>query len=125
MADMIASRYVLAVQDLARSVAFYRDRLGFAVDVEVPGWCFLSRGACRLMIGHCSDTPPAHTLGDHNYFAYVEVEDIDGLHQEFCHRGLDALPAPESKPWGMRELLVVTPDGHRMMFGEAIASSDS
>lgn len=120
MAEMIASRFVLAVQDLERSVTFYRDRLGFEVDFTVEGWCFLSRGSCRLMIGHCPDTPPASTLGDHSYFAYVQVTDIDDLHQEFSQRGLTPLPMPETKPWGMREMMVVTPDGHRMMFGEDV-----
>ena len=121
MAEMIASRFVLAVQDLERSVTFYRDRLGFEVDFTVEGWCFLSRGSCRLMFGHCPDTPPASTLGDHSYFAYVQVSDVDGLHQDFSQRGLTPLPMPETKPWGMHEMMVVTPDGHRMMFGEEMA----
>ncbi|NLR74516.1 bleomycin resistance protein [Leeia aquatica] len=121
MADMIASRIVLAVQDLERSVTFYRDRLGFVEDFATGGWSFLSRGSCRLMIGHCPDTPPASTLGDHNYIAYVQVTDIDDLHQEFSQRGLTPLHIPETKPWGIREMMVVTPDGHRMMFGEEMA----
>ena len=35
-------RCVLAVNDLARSVAVYREKLGFKVDFTAAGWSFLS-----------------------------------------------------------------------------------
>lgn len=115
-------RSVLAVKDLPVSVAFYRDSLGFTVDLEADGWCFLSRGGFRLMLGHCPDEIPAGQIKDHSYFAYVVVEGVDALHEEFRARGLASLPAPESKPWGMREFMVTTPDGHRIMFAEDLGS---
>jgi catechol 2,3-dioxygenase-like lactoylglutathione lyase family enzyme len=111
-------RSVLAVRDLRASVAFYRDKLGFTVESEFDGWCFLARDSFRLMIGHCPDAVPASRIDDHSYFAYIEVDGIDALFAEFRSRGLKPLTAPESKPWGMREFMVATPDGHRMMFGE-------
>jgi len=118
MAELKYTRSVLAVKDLSRSVEFYRDRLGFEVNLEVDGWCFLSRGDFRLMLGHCPDEMPAREINDHSYFAYVGVSDIDALHQEFKRRGVPQLPEPESKPWGMREFMVTSPDGHRIMFGQ-------
>lgn len=111
-------RSVLAVRDLQASVAFYRDNLGFSTDFEVEGWSFLSRDGVQLMLGHCPDEIPASQIGDHTYFAYMEVDAIDKLHGEFLASGLTSLSAPESKPWGMREFMVSTPDGHRIMFGQ-------
>ena len=70
------------------------------------------------MLGHCPDEVPASQINDHSYFAYVDTQAIDELHGEFLARGLTALSAPESKPWGMREFMVTTPDGHRIMFGQ-------
>lgn len=113
-------RSVLAVRDLPASVAFYCDKLGFTIDFEVDGWCFLSRGGFQLMLGHCPDEVPASQIKDHAYFAYVTVDGIDELHEEFRARGLTALTAPQSKPWGMREFMVTTPDGHRIMFAEDV-----
>jgi hypothetical protein len=43
---------VLAVRDLAASKKFYLEKLGFAEDFSVDGWAFLSRGACKLRLGH-------------------------------------------------------------------------
>ena len=70
------------------------------------------------MLGHCPDEVPASQINDHSYFAYIEVEGIDELHSEFQARGLASLTASESKAWGMREFMVTTPDGHRIMFGQ-------
>jgi catechol 2,3-dioxygenase-like lactoylglutathione lyase family enzyme len=91
-------RSVLAVRDLVSSVSFYRDKLGFTVDFEVDGWCFISRDNFRLMLGHCPDETPASQLGDHSYFAYVGVDAIDDLYQELCARGYIPKDKPESKP---------------------------
>lgn len=111
-------RSVLAVRDLQASVAFYRENLGFSTDFEFDGWSFLSRDGVQLMLGHCPDQAPASQTGDHSYFAYIEVDDIDKLYGELLASGLASLSAPESKPWGMREFMVTTPDGHRIMFGQ-------
>ena len=111
---------VLAVNDLTASVAFYRDKLGFTVDNEVEGWSFLSRDQFRLMLGHCPDQVPARDLKDHSYFAYVTVDAIDELHEEFKTRGLAPLEDPADQPWGMREFMVNTPEGHRIMFGQSL-----
>ena len=120
MPKLVKARSVLAVKDLQSSVAFYREKLGFTVNAEYDGWCFLSRGGIQLMLGHCPDEVPASQINDHSYFAYIEVEGIDELHSEFQARGLVSLSAPESKAWGMREFMVTTPDGHRIMFGQEL-----
>lgn len=118
MPKLKSVRSVLAVGDLQASVAFYCKTLGFSIDFEFEGWSFLSRDGVQLMLGHCPDEIPASQIGDHSYFAYIEVDAIDKLHGEFLARGLTSLAAPESKAWGMREFMVATPDGHRIMFGQ-------
>jgi catechol 2,3-dioxygenase-like lactoylglutathione lyase family enzyme len=121
MARLTDIRCVLAVPSLADSVPFYRDRLGFAVDFEVEGWAFLSRDRFRLMLGECSDAIPAGDLGDHSYFAYVTVENVDDLHRELLANDVNVMHKLADKPWGMREFGIRTPDGHRIMFGEPIS----
>ena len=122
MAELTHVRFVLAVHDLARSLAYYRDSLGMTLDFEAPGWAFLSRGRFRVMLGECADAMPAHELGDHSYFAYVTVEDIDDLYRELKARGVPDVRQIADKPWRMREFALTTPDGHRMTFGQEIVS---
>jgi catechol 2,3-dioxygenase-like lactoylglutathione lyase family enzyme len=121
---MTESRVVLAVRNLEASIAFYEDVLG-CEDVggwdRSTGWCFLGRGTFRVMIGQCPEAKPAKQIGDHSYVAYVVVDDVDALHAEIRRRGGSRrISAPKSQPWGMREALLHTPDGHRIMFGQDI-----
>ena len=122
MSELTKARSVLAVKDLRSSVAFYCENLGFTINFEFEGWCFLSRDGIQFMLGHCPDEVPASQINDHSYFAYIEVQGVDELHDEFLARGLTSLAVPESKPWGMREFMVTTPDGHRIMFGQDLDS---
>lgn len=121
MARLAAVRCVLAVKDLRCSIAFYRDMLGFKLDFEVAGWAFLSRDLFHVMLGECPDAMSATETGDHSYFAYVRVEDVDDLYRELSAKGVPRVQEISDRPWGMREFGVRTPDGHRIMFGQPIA----
>src|SRR5688572_5215168 len=120
MVDLTRVRCVLAVQDLAASVAYYTRVLGMAIDFTAPGWVFLSRGTFRLMLGECPDAMPAHETGDHSYFVYVTVEGINELYAEFVGNGASPTQAPTDEPWGMREFAIRTPEGHRIKFGQEL-----
>ena len=112
-----ANHHVLAVPDAEETARFFVDVLGFErVAVPDPGWRFVKKEGCMLMLGSCPDALPPAELGDHSYFAYLRVSDVDAYHAHLVEQGL-ALPAPADKPWGMRELAVRTPDGHRLMIG--------
>lgn len=124
MVRLARSRHVIAVQDLARSAAFYRNVLGFTVhEMGDPGWRWLERDACVILAGECPDALPPRTLGDHSYFAYVEVMDADALFAEVAGRGAELITPPRDEPWGMREFGIRTVDGHRMRFGSRLADA--
>lgn len=123
MPTLISARSVLGVQNLDAAVAFFHEKLGFDIDATFDGWCFLSRGGFTVMLGHCPDEVPASQIGDHSYFAYVVVDSVDALHDEYRSRDVGSMSMPESKPWGMREFLVATPEGHRIMFGQDLEAS--
>jgi uncharacterized glyoxalase superfamily protein PhnB len=72
------------------------------------------------MLGECPDTPPAGESGDHSYFAYWNVEDIDDLYRVLVSNGAIVTSAPTDKPWGLREFGVRTPGGHRIVCGQMI-----
>lgn len=120
MADLTKVQSVLAVKDLSKSIAFYRDKLGFTLDFEIEGWAWLSRGAFSLMLGHCPDEVPARETKNHSLFAYVSVDAVDDLYGEFKERGVDSIGEIADKPWGMREFVATTNDGHRILFGQEL-----
>src|SRR4051794_25417079 len=113
--------FVLAVPDLDLSVRYFVDVLGFR-----PEWrdgdnrqC-LVRGEVRMMLGRCPGAPSPREIGDHSYFAYLVVDDLDALHAELSGKGAIILHGPQDQPWGKREMAIATPDGHRMMFAKSI-----
>ncbi|MDQ2140306.1 VOC family protein [Alcaligenaceae bacterium B3P038] len=121
--DLRAFSFVLAVPDLERSAAYFRDALGFQLAwPEGTGWQLVSRGAVRIMLGHCPDAIAPADTGDHSYFGYLNIDDADALHNEFVGRGAIILQPPTDRPHGMREFVVATPDGHRMMIGQDLSA---
>lgn len=115
---------VLAVHDLDVSGAWYRDVLGCAVEEADPGnWRFCRAGAVTFMLGRCPDVPAAGELGDHSYVAYLKVDDVDGFHRRALSAGAEVLKAPRDEPWGMRELGLRSPDGHRFILGQPVDES--
>jgi predicted enzyme related to lactoylglutathione lyase len=118
------TRYVIAVHDLERSARYYRDVLGFSVkDIGDPGWRLFVRDQCLIMAGECSDALPPQELGDHSYFAYLEVDDIDRYYETVIAGGASMIKELRDEPWGMREFGLRTVDGHRIMFGAQVESS--
>lgn len=120
MSRFTKPRYVIAVHDLERSARYYRDVLGFEVRaVGDPGWRFFVRDACFIMAGECRDALAPSELGDHSYFAYVEIEDMDAFHQAVADKA-EVIKPLRDEPWGMREFGIRTVDGHRIMFGASL-----
>ena len=116
--NVVRTRHVLAVKDLKTEADYYKEQLGFDLDFTSPGWEFLSFGDFKVMLGECADEMTAEATGNHSWFAHVIVGNVDKVYEEFIERGAKILSNIENKPWGIREFSVVTPDGHRIVFGQ-------
>lgn len=114
------TQHVLAVNDLDAAQQFFVEKLGFTLRSRVGGWAFLSLDHFHLMVGECRGEALAKDTGDHSYFAYVNCEGIDALYAQYRERGVELTQRIADKPWGLREFGVVTPEGHRIMFGQAL-----
>ncbi len=109
--------HVLAVPDLRQSSAFYRDVLGFEVRELGPGWCLYAKDSCQIMAGECRDAIPPRELGDHSYFGYLVVDDVDEYYRRVVAAKAEISKTLRDEPWGMREFGLRTVDGHRIMIG--------
>ena len=124
-ATVRATSYVLAVPDARRTARWWVQRMGFRHMQEVERWAFVERGPLVIRLAECPDAPSPETLGDHRYFAYVELDNVDDHHHEIVARGAKPHSAilypPTSREWGVREMAVQTPDGHRAMFAHRMS----
>jgi methylmalonyl-CoA/ethylmalonyl-CoA epimerase len=74
----------IAVRDLERQVAFYRDTLGFAFLFNIPDAAFFQAGPVRLML-----TRPEKPEFDHPAsILYYKVRDIQAAHRTLAGRGV-------------------------------------
>jgi catechol 2,3-dioxygenase-like lactoylglutathione lyase family enzyme len=125
MPEIAPWAFVLAVPDLDRSAAYFRDVLGFHISWEEgTEWRLAQRDRVRIMLGHCPTDMSASETGSHNLFGYLSVNDVDALHVELTGRGAQC-SAPTDRPYGMREIMVTTIDGHRILFGQDIPKQNS
>lgn len=118
---ILKTRFVIAVPNLQTSAAFYRDVLGFTIHpIPDPRLLIYAQGNCEILAGECPDAIPPGELGDHRFFAYLEVDDIASYHANVVARGADISKTLREEPWGMREFGVRTADGHLIMFGQPV-----
>ena len=114
---------ILAVADVERSLAFYRDRLGFAVEAlyEDPPYATLARAGTRLSLaeqGHPAEDRPGVEMAvpaDRSRLAAIlvlEVADCLAAHRELSAAGVRFLAEPYSPPWGGHRCFALDPDGN-------------
>jgi catechol 2,3-dioxygenase-like lactoylglutathione lyase family enzyme len=109
------------VDDLQRSIAYYRDRLGFSVKFEYGGfYAGVSRDGCEL---HLKEAPKTvadreHRRREEHLDASIGVEGVDALYDELRRRGAEVIKPLEIRPWGVRDFYVADPDGYILCFGE-------
>jgi ribosomal protein S18 acetylase RimI-like enzyme/predicted enzyme related to lactoylglutathione lyase len=114
---MIAkSTAVFAVADVRETVAFYRDRLGFA---ERWLWgdppTFGCIGADAIEVFLCQQPSLAGRVEGHQH--YFWIEDVDALHRRHMEAGAPIVEAIENKPWNAREYVVRDCNGYHLRFG--------
>lgn len=115
----------LLVSDLAGSLSFYAEALGFRI-----GWQWSDRQGRVLPDGErCEPGEPGTALvgrdraqllltqvaGVHTTWLHIDVhtpEQVDRLYEEWTARGVAIAEPPHLRPWGMYELRVHDPDGH-------------
>jgi len=118
--QILRTSFVLAVPEMESATRYWCDILGFQIQFSNAGWRFVGRDVCQVMLGECPKAIAPSDLGDHSYFGYLHVSDVDAYYAEIKATGALVADPPSDKPWGMREISVKTPDGHRIMFGQRL-----
>ena len=95
MSRILRNHYVIAVHDLTSCRVWYERVLGFqGEEVGEDEWVFLRRDGVVIMAGLCRDAIAPSDLGDHQYFAYLVVDDVDAVHDRAVSEKADVLKPP-------------------------------
>jgi predicted enzyme related to lactoylglutathione lyase len=114
---------ILAVADYERSLAFYRDLIGFEVEAmyDDPPYATLALAGTRLSLaeqGHPAEDRPGVTMtapvdpSQANVVLVVEVDDARAVYTELENKGARFLAEPYEPPWGGCRFFCVDPDGY-------------
>ena len=114
---------ILAVSDVERSLAFYRDLLGFEVEAvyDDPPYATLALAGARLSLaeqGHPAEDRPGVELAAPadssraDTLLVIEVDDARGEHARLREQGVRFLADPYEPPWGGCRFFCVDPDNY-------------
>ena len=134
-------------KDMKKSLAFYRDRLGFQLeqswpDADAPQWANLMLDGQSVMLGAAMspDQVGQSCHGDEaemrwwkeqsqafqqnrsgvGVMIYVQVKDVDRYHADVSKRGAKPETAPKTQFYGIRDFGLSDPDGYRLVFYTAV-----
>lgn len=108
--EILAARILLRPNDMARSLAFYRDELGLAIAREFPGGTVFFLGGGYLELSGSSDTPGGGAVA-----LWLQVRDLAAAHRELAAH---VVREPRREPWGLHEMWLADPDGTRIVLVE-------
>lgn len=112
---------IVPVRDIAATMRFYADSLGFERRLETADFAIAVHGEAAIHFVATDDDRALEATATH-ISVYLWVRRLDAL-WEVLRPGLDGLPdgrvrPPFDQPYGMREFHVKDPDGCLLMFGE-------
>ena len=122
--DLVSAVPVFRVANVARSIRWYTEVLGFSADPfgdpADPSFACLIRGKVEIMLQKIrkdiGDSRSAANVG-RGWDAYIRVNNAHTFHEEVSTKLPDVGPVVKTG-YGCFEFTVLDPDGHVIVFGE-------
>src|SRR5262245_57928824 len=139
---------MFTAKDMKKSVAFYRDTLGFDLeacwpDEGNPMWANMMLDGQSVMLGAAMSPDQAGQMcGDDKAqqewgvarakgfrmcgavagtLGYIKVKDVDAFHKKVTAKAVKAGYAPKTQFYGIRDFPVSDPDGYSLLFYTTVA----
>ena len=116
----------LRVADVARSIEFYGNKLGFTVEIDKAPQFAMIRvggpgGGTIGLLAHDGADPLGSASATPRQRAGIHVElttdDLDALYGHLKRRGVEFFEPPHEEPWE-RSMRAYDPDGYTVEFAE-------
>jgi catechol 2,3-dioxygenase-like lactoylglutathione lyase family enzyme len=116
----------LRVADVARSIEFYGNKLGFAVEInKTPQFAMMrvggpTGGTIGLLVHDSADPLGSQSMtAQQRAGIHVELttDHLDALYEQLKRRGVEFFEPPHEEPWE-RSMRLHDPDGYTIEFAE-------
>lgn len=124
----------LLVGDMAASMRFWRDVMGFRMTFgdEAMGYAYfetdsagvelMTREGFAAALGEAASQP---TAKGHPAVLVFRVDDVDTAYANFVERGATAIAGPQNRPaWQVRSAHLSDPDGYLVEIYSQLAGAD-
>ena len=112
--SLLVAQPVFVSSDLARTEAFYTEKLGFTLNARHPDWLKLERDAVTLHFSLATDVNPA----GNTCHVYIRTRGIDSFYEQCPSEIIHPNGTLRTQDYGMREFAAIDPDGNLLTFGE-------
>ena len=116
------------VNDIEKSLAFYRDVLGFVVkdrwerDGKIAG-AEVAAGSVTFLLGQDDWKKGRDRVKGQGMNLYCQTaQDVDRLARRIKAAGGNVVQEPKDEPWGMRDFVVLDPDGYKITLWSELKS---
>src|SRR5262252_3664778 len=124
---LLSTSPLLVVSDLQRSIAFCRSALGFgeaSVWGEPPCFAMLSRDGFELMLSLADGGNRVQPNGPGGAWdVHLRVADVGAEIEALAAAGVALAKVPTDTFYGMREIEVLDPDGHRFCLAQDLGAA--
>ena len=112
----------LTCKEIERSIAFYRDVLGFAVDMTFENegklaGAVISAGSIRIVLNQDDGKLGWDRIKGQGFYLQINVAsaaDVDAAAARIKAAGGTLLDEPQNRPWGARMFPFLDPDGFKL-----------
>lgn len=113
---------IFQVSDLAASVKFYTDVLGFTIDFEFGSVVGLHHGNVLIHLSGPAAVGNKKAVGEGHI--YIFCDEVDDYFREAAAKGADAFIPPADRDYGVRDCAINDLDGNILAFGKSIHSGE-
>lgn len=107
---------ILTCTNILHSVEYYTKVLGFErhwLWGDPPDFAGVSKDGVEIFLALNAQGGPGAWLS-------IFVNNVDEMYELIKSRGAKIISAPQAMEWGVREMLVEDPDGHKIRFGHGV-----
>jgi catechol 2,3-dioxygenase-like lactoylglutathione lyase family enzyme len=113
----------LRTTDMASSVHFYTEKLGFSVEFNYRDFYAGIRAGSQVfhlkLVDEIDPSIPYVDEGDH-FHLYFQTTDISDLAAQLKANGVKFLKDVHTTPWNTNEIVIHDDQGHTLYFGEPL-----
>jgi catechol 2,3-dioxygenase-like lactoylglutathione lyase family enzyme len=113
----------LRTRDMASSIRFYTEKLGFSVDFKYEDFYAGIRAGSQLvhlkLVDEQDPSIPYVNQGEHLHL-YLQTDGVAAFAEQLKANGVNLVRDVHETAWGTREVVIRDDQGHTLYLGEAL-----